>query len=82
MSMSRKILLENANAQGILIWLNENFQKENGKKFNRNDVTFYILRKKLPAYLGDIQIEVAPRKNCTIKMYNVLSSDPNVINVE
>ena len=53
-----------------------------GKKFNRNDVTFYIIRRKLPAYLGDISIELVPRKHCTIKMYNVVTSDPNVINIE
>ncbi len=80
--MEKRILLENVNAGGILAWLNENFEKENGKKFNRNDVTFYIIRRKLPAYLGDISIELVPRKHCTIKMYNVVTSDPNVINIE
>lgn len=36
--MGEKYLLREVNAQGLLHWMNENFKKDNGKEFNRNDI--------------------------------------------
>ena len=39
-----KFLIEDVNAKGLLIWMNDNFRKQNGKRFTRNDVQAYIMR--------------------------------------
>ena len=62
-----------------LIWMNDNFRKQNGKRFTRNDVQAYIMRGHLPEYLGGNEIVVTPKKHCTIKMYNVLENDNNPV---
>lgn len=77
--MGKDYLLSEVNAQGILIWLNENFRKEDGKGFNRNDVQAYITRGHLPEYLGGNEIVVIPKKHCTIRMYNVLANENNQV---
>lgn len=73
----KKYLIRDVNAQGLLIWLNENFIKDNSKPFNRNDVTFYIKRGHIPEYLGGNEIVIIPKKHCTVKLYNVLANDIN-----
>ena len=73
----KKYLIRDVNAQGLLIWLNENFIKDNGKPFNRNDVTVYIKRGHIPEYLGGNEIVIIPKKHCTVKLYNVLANDIN-----
>lgn len=73
----KKYLIRDVNAQGLLIWLNENFIKDNDKPFNRNDVTFYIKRGHIPEYLGGNKIVIIPKKHCTVKLYNVLANDIN-----
>ena len=72
-----KYLVRDINAQGLVYWLNENFRKDNGKKFNRNDVTAYLKRGYIPKYLGGNEIVTTPKKHCTIKLYNVLANDIN-----
>lgn len=74
-----KFLIEDVNAKGMLIWMNDNFRKQNGKRFTRNDVQAYIMRGHLPEYLGGNEIVVTPKKHCTIKMYNVLENDNNPV---
>ena len=59
--------------------MNDNFRKQNGKRFTRNDVQAYIMRGHLPEYLGGNEIVVTPKKHCTIKMYNVLENDNNPV---
>jgi hypothetical protein len=73
----KKYLIRDVNAQGLLIWLNENFIKDNDKPFNRNDVTFYIKRGHIPEYLGGNEIVIIPKKHRTVKLYNVLANDIN-----
>lgn len=80
--MDNKYLIRDVNAQGLLLWLNENFIKKNGKRFNRNDITFYIKRGHLPEYLGGNRITSVPKKHCTIKLYNVLQNEINKIQEE
>lgn len=74
-----KYLTTDVNAQGLMNWMNENFTKENGKPFNRNDVQAYLIRGHIPEYLGGNEIRVVPKKHCTIKMYQVLSNENNKV---
>ena len=53
--MGEKYLLREVNAQGLLHWMNENFKKDNGKEFNRNDIQAYITRGHLPEYLVEMR---------------------------
>lgn len=56
-----KFLIEDVNAKGLFIWMNDNFRKQNGKRFTRNDVQAYIMRGHLPEYLGGNEIVVTPK---------------------
>lgn len=74
-----RYLLKEVNAQGLMHWMNENFRKESGQKFTRNDIQAYITRGHLPEYLGGNEIVLIPKKYCTIKMYNVLANENNKV---
>lgn len=64
-------LLEFANLTGIMTFLNENYIKMSGNPFTLRDVKGYCEQGKLPQYLGGNAIVTVPRKNCTIKLYNI-----------
>lgn len=56
-----RYLLKEVNAQGLMHWMNENFRKESGQKFTRNDIQAYITRGHLPEYLGGNEIVLIPK---------------------
>lgn len=74
----RYYLAKRLNLQGLVEWANDNFKKDNGREFNRNDINAYVRRGYFPKYLGDIRIEKIETKYCTIKLYNVVTNDPEL----
>lgn len=76
--MEKIFLAKRLNIQGLVEWMNDNFVKDNGKSFNRNDINAYIRRGHLPKYFGDILIEKIETKYCTINLYNVVTTDENL----
>jgi len=49
-------MISKMNLTGLRDYLNEKFQKKNGKKFTVGDVQGYISRGRLPVYLSALQI--------------------------
>lgn len=73
--MEKEIVLKNVNLTGIVNYLNKNFYKKDGKKFNPRDVLGYIKRGFLPSYLGSIRIEEVENENCSVKLYNLVKTN-------
>lgn len=76
--MKKYYLAKRLNLQGLVEWMNDNFRKENGREFNRNDINAYVRRGYLPKRLGEIYIEKIETKYCTVKLYNLITEDPEL----
>ena len=66
-------LVKNKTLTGIVMWLNEFYQKKTGKLFGTEDVQNYIKRGCLPKYLGGHSI-VRNEEIVDIKVYHIVRS--------
>jgi hypothetical protein len=67
-----KYILEKVTMTGILVWLNNNYIKQNNKPFTLSDVEGYCRRGYFPSYIGERRLLIHRDKNLShLKIYNI-----------